>query len=178
MLRIRKFGVTNDLRTAFIVVGLGFFAASTAAETQPADLADGWRLLRAANPRGGPDSVSMSHTADISRSDLDLAGLMLRCGEKGIEVAFVVVTPFSPHAHPDITIEAGGKAWRFAARVISPGAQLLLPAEAASLVTGPWTVAHELTVNVKSEEQSFHGVVPIDGIGKAVAELAAKCPSS
>ena len=82
----------------------GLLAASAAADTQHPKLPSGWHLLRTANPRGGPDAVSMSHTADINRSDLDLAGMMLRCGENGVEVIIVVVTPFSPHARPDVSI--------------------------------------------------------------------------
>src|SRR5271168_4825245 len=33
-----------------------------------------WRLVRSPDPRGGPDAVSIMHTADVSRSDPDFAG--------------------------------------------------------------------------------------------------------
>ena len=36
-----------------------------------------WRLVRTSNPSGGRDAVSIMHTADIARSDVDFAGLML-----------------------------------------------------------------------------------------------------
>ncbi len=171
----RKFCGNNALRSAFVVVGLGLGAASTAAETQRSDSMSGWRLSRTANPRGGPEAISMSHIADIARSDVDLAGLMLRCGEKGIEVAIVVVTPFSPRAHPDVTIDAGGKKWHFSADVVPPGAELLLPPEATSLAAGPWQFARELSVKVVSPEQSISGVMPIEGIDTALATLATNC---
>src|ERR1700733_4523674 len=93
--------------------GLSLFAVPAAAEAQRPPLNSNWHLQRTANPRGGPDAVSISHTADISRSDLDLAGMMLRCGEKGVEVLIVAVTPFSPHARPNVTIGANGNEWRF-----------------------------------------------------------------
>jgi len=119
----------------------------------------------------------MSHTADINRSDLDLAGLMLRCSENGVEVIIVVVTPFSPHARPDVSIGTASKEWRFSAHIVPPGAQLLLPAEAMRLATGPWQLAPELAVKVASQEQSFGGVIPIEGIGEAFATLVANCPA-
>ena len=100
---------------AIFLALLGLFSAVVAAETQHPKPASGWHLVRTANPRGGPDAVSISHTADISRSDLDLAGLMLRCGEKSVEVMIVVVTPLSPRARPDVTIGAdqqGMAVWR------------------------------------------------------------------
>lgn len=157
-----------------LVAGLSMFLAAATLAAQP--ISD-WRLLRTANPRGGADAVSMIHTADITRSDPELAGLMLRCGEHGAEVIIVVVTPFPPRAQPDVTVGADGKEWRFTARVVSPGAELLLPAEATGLATGPWQLTHELVVKVSSPEQSFGGVVPIDGLGAALATLAANCPA-
>ena len=124
--------------------------------------------------------MSMIHTADITRSDPDLAGLMLRCGEHGAEVAIVVVTPFPPRARPEVTVSADendGKEGHFTATVVSPGAELLLPAEATGLVAGPWQLTHELVVKVSSPEQSFGGVVPIDGLAAALATLVANCPA-
>jgi hypothetical protein len=146
-----------------------------AADTQGAPTGN-WRLLRTANPKGGPDAVSMSHTADMARSDLDLAGIMLKCGEHGVEVVVVALTPLPPRARPEIMISALGKEWRFVASVVPPGAELLLPADAMHLAAGLWQSAHELSVQVKSEEQSFAGVVPIDGIAAALATLTTNCP--
>ena len=42
--------------------------------------------MRTRNPHGGADAVSIMHTADTSKSDLDLAGLMIRCREGGTEI--------------------------------------------------------------------------------------------
>jgi len=120
--------------------------------------------------------VSVAHTADTTRSDIDLAGLMLRCAQAGAEVLIVVVSPFPPRATPSITIRSNGNEWRFSARIVSPGAELLLPAEAIDLAVGPWKSAHELAVDVASPERSFGGVIPIDGIDVALTTLAANCP--
>jgi hypothetical protein len=158
-----------------LIFGAGFGLFGLFAEAALADTPAGWRLLRTANPRGGPDAISMSHTADTMRSDLDLAGLMLRCGDKGTEVVIVVVSPFPPRARPSVTIGANGKELQFEASIVSPGAELLLPAEAAHLAAGAWQSAHELAIKVSSQDQSFGGVIPIDGLGQAFAKLSASC---
>lgn len=167
---------------AFALAGLCLFALlgfSTApAFSDAPKLSGGWYLLRSVNPRGGPDAVSVSHTADIGRSDLDLAGLMLRCGDHGTaEFVVVAVTPFPPRARPEVFIHADGKRWQFSADVVPPGAELLLPADAAVLAHGPWQSAHELAIEVRSAEQSFRGVVPIDGLADALATLKTNCPA-
>jgi hypothetical protein len=162
---------------ALLFAGSIAVATAVAANGPAPPAVGGWHLIRSANPRGGPDAVSMSHTADLSRSDLDLAGLMLRCGDQSLEVVIVVVTPFPPRARPSVTIGADGKEWRFDASIVPPGAELLLPKEATSLATGPWQLAHELAVKVSSSEQSFGGVVPIDGLGNALTTLTRNCPA-
>jgi|RhiMethySRZTD1v2_1073278.scaffolds.fasta_scaffold1184765_1 hypothetical protein len=136
----------------------------------------GWRLLRTPNPQGGREAISMSHTADMTRSDLDLAGMMLKCGQHGPEIVIVALTPLPPRAGPEVTISALGKEWRFAASVVPPGAELLLPGDATHLAAGPWQSAHELSVRVRSKEQSFAGIIPIDGLAAALATLSANCP--
>jgi hypothetical protein len=154
------------------VISLGLLTSSEA-ETPP--LGNGWRLLRSANPSGGPDAISVDHTADVSRSDLDFAGLMLRCGTQSAEVAIVALTPFPPKAKPGVSVSANGEHSQFVAQVVPPGAQLLLPQEATTLAFGPWQRAHELAVTVTPPEQSFAGVVPIDGLSEALAALMANC---
>jgi hypothetical protein len=163
---------------AIIVVGLGVVATANIAASDAGPQPSGeWKLIRSANPRGGADSVSMIHTADTTRSDLNLAGLMLRCSELRPEVIVVVVSPFSPRAHPTVIIGANDGEWRFEASVVSPGAELLLPAEASTLAAGRWQSAHELSVEVSSQDQSFGGVIPIDGLSAALEKLRANCPA-
>jgi hypothetical protein len=118
----------------------------------------------------------MSRTADMARSDLDLAGMMLKCGEHGTEIVIVALTPFPPRARPEVTISALGREWRFGASVVPPGAELLLPTKAIYLAAGAWQSAHELSVSVKSQEQSFRGIIPIDGLAAAFVKLSANCP--
>ncbi len=150
--------------------------APNAVPATPAPPPAGWHLVRTANPAGGPDAVAMSRSADIS-SDLDLAGLMLRCHGASAEVLLVVVTPFAPRAQPAVTIGAGGKEWPFDASVLSPGAELLLPPTAAALAAGPWQSATQLAVKISWHDSSIAGVIPIDGLRDALATLIANCPS-
>ena len=58
------------------------------------ELAGGWHFVRTRNPYGGVDAISIMHTADTSRSDLDLAGLMIRCSERGPEAVIVLIRTF------------------------------------------------------------------------------------
>jgi len=141
-----------------------------------------WRLVRTRNPTGGKDAVSIMQTADIGKSDLDLAGLMLRCGDAGVEVLLVLVRPLPPRAHPKVITTAAGKSADFAATVVPPGAALLLPQEVTALAFGPWTAASQLAVQVEpgpgeGEPTPIRGVIPLIGLGAALPLLTANCPS-
>jgi hypothetical protein len=162
--------------TTLIGAGLCLLIVATAFAAPEVPLGTGWHLLRSKNPAGGADAVSMSRAADIS-SDLDLAGLMLRCHEGRAEVIVAVVSPFSPHSQPAVTISANGQESHFEATVVSPGAQLLLPAMATALASGPWQSANQLTVKISWQQTTIAGVIPIDGLRGALATLIANCPS-
>jgi hypothetical protein len=70
----------------------------------------GWRLVRIPNPRGGRDTFSIMHSVDISRSDVDLAGIALRC-TTAPEVDTIVVgfEPWPLDSHPKVTLRIGSK---------------------------------------------------------------------
>src|SRR5262249_31636324 len=67
-----------------------------------------WRLVRTPNPRGGPDAVSIMQMADTARSDIDLAGLTLRCSDPGFDVLVVFLKPFPPRRHPKVKLTTAG----------------------------------------------------------------------
>lgn len=139
-----------------------------------------WRLVRTRNPAGGQDAVSIMQTADITKSDLDLAGLMLRCGEGGTEILIVLVGPLPPRAHPKVTVSAAGRSVDFTATIVPPGAVVLLPKEASVLASGPWTAASELSVQIEAtrndgEPNTVRGVIPLSGLGGALAQLQGNC---
>ena len=143
---------------------------------QPPGGAGAWRLVRTPNPSGGADAVSITQTADFSRSDVDLAGVMIRCGETTIQVLIVLVRPFPPRSNPKVTVTAGsGKPLEFASSVAPPGFLLLLPLEAEVLANGPWQQVPELKIAVADDQASIQGVVPLTGLGPALRVLRANC---
>jgi hypothetical protein len=135
-----------------------------------------WRLVRTPNPAEGPEAVSIMQTADIGKSDLDLAGLMLRCGQTGTEILIVLVQPLPPRARPKVSVSTGGGAVDFTATVVPPGALVLLPQDASALAKGPWQNAAELTVDVEDSSERVKGVIPLAGLGDALSNLLANCP--
>jgi hypothetical protein len=141
-----------------------------------------WRLVRTPNPVTGADAVSIMRTADIVKSDIDLAGLMLRCAQNNFEVIVVLVRPLPPRAHPKVTVGAGGNSVDFTATVLPPGAEVLLPADASALASGPWRTAPELSVQISSVNGDeppapVHGIIPLAGLGDAIQLLLSNCPS-
>jgi hypothetical protein len=136
---------------------------------------DAWRLVRTPDPAAGRDAVSITRTADISKSDLEFAGLMLRCGERSVEVLIVLVRAFPPRAHPKIKLTAGSSSVELTASVVPPDVLLLLPRDATALAGGAWQASTELAVTVEDEQGPIRGVISLMGIGHALALLKSNC---
>jgi hypothetical protein len=136
-----------------------------------------WKLLRSHDPSGGPDAISVIRTAEPSRSDPDIAGLMLRCAGSDIEALVIVIEPRPPRARPRIDVSANGARASFEATVAPPFTALLLPKEAAALLTGPWASAPELAITVDGEHSPEHGTVLLAGIRQALDRLTIACAS-
>ena len=150
----------------------------SAAEQKPST--DHWPLVRTSRPSGGPDAVAIMRTADTSRSDPDLAGLMIRCKEKpdsGFEVILALVRPFPPRSKKDVVIAAGTTRSVLHAEIAAPGTALVLPIDATAFVSGPWRGRKELAVDVNDPDGDIRGVIGLDGIAAAMAKLSASCPS-
>ena len=105
-------------------------------QTTPSNLpiAGKWRLVRTPNPRDGQDVISIMTTAELSGSDPDFAGLVLRCADPDFETLVFLINPLPPRARPTISIN--GK--EFEGSVIPPGASVLLPRTATALVKEQW----------------------------------------
>jgi hypothetical protein len=136
---------------------------------------DAWRLVRTPDPNGGRDAVSITRTADVSKSDLEFAGLMLRCGERSVEVLVVVVRAFPPQAHPKVKLVAGPSTVELTASVVPPDVLLLLPSDSTVLATGAWQAATELSVTVEDQQGAIRGVIPLMGLGHALALVRSAC---
>jgi hypothetical protein len=116
-------------------------------------------------------------TADITKSDLDFAGLIIRCGENNLETLVVLVSPLPPRAHPKVTMNVAGKSVNLSGTIVPPGAEILLPKEATTLASGVWKDATELAVQVENEAVQIKGSVPLAGLGPALPLLLANCTS-
>ena len=144
----------------------------------PEETDDSWPLIRTHDPRGGPDAVSIMRTADTTRSDPELAGLIIRCAEKsGLETVLALVKPVPPRSRRDVVVLAGTTQVLVHAEVTAAGTALLLPVESSTFTTGPWRNARELIVKIDDPEGEIRGVIPIGGAGPAIARLSATCPS-
>ena len=136
-----------------------------------------WRLVRTPGRGGGPGEVSIAQTADASRSDIELVGLMLRCSDTGFDVLVIFLKPFPPRAHPKVKLTTGRETVLLDATVIPPGAAILLPTEAAALVNGPWQSSSELAIEVDDGSAVVRGVISLAGLGPALSLLTSSCPS-
>lgn len=138
-----------------------------------------WQLARTPNPSGGPDSISITKIVDTSRSDQDIAGLMLRCGEGATTEVLVVLTEALPlRMHPKVTVVAGAKTTEFIGSVVTPGALVLLPEKASALVEDAWQSIPELAVVIAEKNRSLHGVIPLADINTAMQTLQSNCPKA
>jgi hypothetical protein len=135
-----------------------------------------WQLIRSADPRGGADAVAVMHTADASKSDVGLAGMMLRCSAQDLEVVVVATMPFEPRARPHVSLRAGETQTAFDTTVVPPLSALLLPREATMLVDRAWRSSTELLIDIEDGSMVIKGVVSLVGLQSAVATLRANCP--
>lgn len=147
------------------------------APSQSLNVGGTWRLVRTPDPVTGREAVAIMQAVDISRSDIDVAGLMIRCAESGLEPLIVLVRPSRLKAHPTVTIEHAASTVELTARVVPPGALLSLPVDVSSLAAGAGQAAPELKLTVTDDQGTMKGVVPLAGIGKALQALRSNCPS-
>jgi hypothetical protein len=137
---------------------------------------DPWILLRTPRPDGGPDAVSVSRTADTTKSDPDLAGLMIRCSDSGgTEILLALIRPIPPRKQKTVALAAGSSHFRTKATAIASGSALLLPDEATALANGPWQTEKGLNVTIEDVETATRGYIPLDGLSVALRNLRANC---
>lgn len=146
-----------------------------AVEPQRTELIGGWRLVRTINPQGGPDAISIMHTADTSRSDIDFAGLIIRCDQHDPEVAIVSVRSFSFHARPRVMIGSPGNEQEFNGAVAPPGTVILLPHKATDQLLRSWNAIRNLYIRVNDGQATIRGVVNIEDLSSALKPLIASC---
>jgi hypothetical protein len=151
--------------------------ADAAEQPTSSELAGGWHFVRTPNPQGGADAISIMHTADTSRSDLDLAGLMIRCREGGTEAVIILLRAFPFRARPHVVFGKPGNEAQFEAKITPPGTAILLPGDAIALVNGPWQARGDLSIQVDDGQTTIRGVVALAGLQPAFKVLLASCPT-
>jgi hypothetical protein len=139
------------------------------------ELTGGWHLVRTPNPQGGPDAISIMHTADTSRSDLDLAGLMIRCRTPSAEVLIVLLRSFPLRARPHVVVGKPGNEIDFETTIAPPGTAVLFPRDVMSLISGPWQTMSDLSIQINIGQSTIRGVVELTGLKEAFKELMANC---
>ena len=139
------------------------------------ELTGGWHFVRTPNPHGGTDAISIMHTADTSRSDLDLAGLMIRCSEHGTEAVIVLIRTFPLRARPHVVFGKPGNETQFEATVAPPGTSILISRDATTLVSGSWQGQSDLFIRVEDGPITIRGVVALAGLQTAFQVLATSC---
>lgn len=117
----------------------------------------------------------MMRTADLLHSDPGFAGLALHCGQNGPDILLIVLEPFPPRSHPQVTFGDPPNDVHFEASVLPSGAALLLPDDAMALAKARWQSQPNLPITVKSGAVKIHAVVPLDGFGPALQTLSASC---
>jgi hypothetical protein len=141
---------------------------------------DRWPLVVTPPPPGGGDreAVSIMRTADTSRSDPDLAGLMIRCQDKpGLQVLLALVRPLPPRAKRSVVVSPTTAPTIIHAEVSPLGTGIVLPIEPSMFTTGQWRELKELAVLIQDPEADIRGVIPLDGLAPALAKLSARCPA-
>jgi hypothetical protein len=135
-----------------------------------------WPLLRTHHPNGGADAISVLRTADTTRSDPDLAGLMIRCSDRGsVEFLLALIRPISPKTRKTVILFTESGRFSMEAEAIGSGAALLLPDVATALANGPWQSEKSLGVNIGDPEAETKGYIPLDGLSVALKNLKANC---
>ena len=138
-------------------------------------LEGGWRLVWTKDPGSGTEAVSVMHAADTAKSDINLAGLNLRCGREGIEVVLIVLQTLPRASHPRVALATGSNRAEFESSVAQGGEVLLLPQAATDLAAGDWQKAAELSIEIATESNSIRGIVPIGGLSAALRTLSQNC---
>lgn len=171
-------------RLRLLLIGLLFLAnlseflqaPASAGEQNPADSAGSWRLVQTPNPQGGPQAVSIMHTADTSRSDVEFAGLMVRCKNGMSELAIALLNALPLRSHPRVIIGNPENETQFEATIGPPGTAVILPGDPKIVMGNAWQAESDLFIRVIDGPINISGVVPLAGLQAAFTRLMSSCP--
>jgi hypothetical protein len=110
-------------------------------------------------------------TAELAGSDIDFAGLDLRCSGQDFDILIFLVNPLPPRARPAIAINSE----KFQGSVILPGTAILLPRTASALAQEQWRTLPSLSIEVEDDGTKTHGFVSLEGFNTALQTLMGTC---
>jgi hypothetical protein len=136
-----------------------------------------WKFTRTQGAKEGESFAAIMKTADMAQSDLDFAGLIIRCAPKGkIDVLVALIRPLPPRSHPQVTIASPtGGTQTFEASMAAAGAAVLLPDEVSVFAGGKWQTTPALSFAVKESDSEIKGMVNLAGLRDAYTSLLASC---
>ncbi len=139
----------------------------------------GWHLVRTPQSAGG-EAISISHLADVQKSDSNFAGMLLSCGRTGIELSMVVIEPYPPNISIELFLKLSNEsASAYRGGIIPPGVMVRLPPEALTSILDRRQQSDELTVTLAyGSARSIMGVVKLAGLEQALGTLKALCGQS
>ncbi|WP_456840311.1 hypothetical protein [Bradyrhizobium sp. USDA 4486] len=132
-------------------------------------------MVKTQNLNGDADIVAIMRTADTAKSDLNLAGLSLRCGGDRTEVMLTLLEQQPRASHPKVTLAAGSDRVQLEASVNQSAESIVLPPSASTLAAGPWQTFPELTVEIATTPTPTRGTIPLAGLANAMRALRSSC---
>jgi hypothetical protein len=130
-----------------------------------------WRLVRTPAPSGGKEAISITRPGELSGSDPDFAGLMIRCADSDIEVLVILIRPLPLRAHPRVSINGQ----TFVSTVSPPGSAVLLPRNVGISARQRWPSLAHLDLAVENDGLTTKGLVDLAGLQDALIALTAAC---
>lgn len=146
--------------------------------SQRTALPEGWSLARTSPPGGGPDRISVTHSADLEQSGANFAGVALRCVKGQIELLLIVIEPYPPQTTTiDVAIKMGARfTSTYRAKVIPPGVMIRLPDAVVPRILDNPDHAAELNASLTlGNSPPTAGTIKLAGIGQAIGTLRSLC---
>jgi len=150
---------------------------SNKTNAQGQTLLEGWQLVRTPDPRGGADAISISHVADLQKSDPNLAGITLRCVNRQIEIFMIVIEPYPPNIPINLSLKLGNNsASTYRGNIVPPGVMVRLPPEAATAIFDRRPQFDDLNVSLAyGTAPVTTGLVKLTGLEQALGTLKTLC---
>jgi hypothetical protein len=166
----------TGLRVCLVAASLvGLVEFSPIQESKAQSEMGGWRFVRLPSTPDTASAVAITHAPDLSSSDLNFAGIMLRCAKNNLQIMIALVEPFPPRSQTQVTMVTGTHETKFTGTVIGPGLAILLPPEASALAETASRSLERLSIVVEKGDTKLKGSVALTGLPAALQKLRENC---